>query len=199
MKVSPKPPSWSSSPMPARRGSALIPWVREVKSQKAELGSLCATTPATSHESPATSHRIPSAILRRMAAGKNEKLFLVDAMGYIFRAFYAPMERLQSPSGMPTKVPYLFANMMRRLMKEYDPHYLAVVFDTSAPTFRDKLFAQYKAKRPPMPEDLSIQLPYVRKLCEACACRFCSATASRPTTSSARWRTRRQRNRSTFS
>ena len=102
-----------------------------------------------------------------MAADPNEKLFLVDAMGYIFRAFYAPMERLQSPSGMPTKVPYLFANMMRRLMKEYDPHYLAVVFDTSAPTFRDKLFAQYKAKRPPMPEDLSIQLPYVRKLCEA--------------------------------
>ncbi len=91
-----------------------------------------------------------------MAADPNEKLFLVDAMGYIFRAFYAPMERLQSPSGMPTKVPYLFANMMRRLMKEYDPHYLAVVFDTSAPTFRDKLFAQYKAKRPPMPEDLSI-------------------------------------------
>src|SRR5713101_2718566 len=177
MKVSPKPPSWSSSPMPARRGSALIPWVREVKSQKAELGSLCATDLATSHESPVTSHLATEhaprntahdpAILRRMAAGKNEKLFLVDAMGYIFRAFYAPMERLQSPSGMPTKVPYLFANMMRRLMKEYDPHYLAVVFDTSAPTFRDKLFAQYKAKRPPMPEDLSIQLPYVRKLCEA--------------------------------
>ncbi|HYL10731.1 MAG TPA: DNA polymerase I [Candidatus Acidoferrales bacterium] len=102
-----------------------------------------------------------------MPAGSSEKLFLVDAMGYIFRAFYAPMERLQSPSGTPTKVPYLFANMMRRLIKEYDPHYLAVVFDTSAPTFRDKLFAKYKAKRPPMPEDLSIQLPYVRRMCEA--------------------------------
>lgn len=88
-------------------------------------------------------------------------------MGYIFRAFYAPMEHLRNPAGMPTKVPYLFSNMMRRLLKDYTPDYLAVVFDTKAPTFRDKLFAQYKAKRPPMPEDLSLQLPYVRRLCEA--------------------------------
>ncbi len=90
-------------------------------------------------------------------------------MGYVFRAFYAPMERLQTPSGMPTKVPYLFASMMRRLLKskELRPDYLAVVFDVSAPTFRDKLFASYKAQRPPMPQDLSAQLPYVRRYCEA--------------------------------
>lgn len=88
-------------------------------------------------------------------------------MGYIFRAFFAPMEHLRNPAGMPTKVPYLFSNMMRRLLKDYSPDYLAVVFDTTAPTFRDKLFAQYKAKRPPMPDDLSLQLPYVRRLCDA--------------------------------
>jgi len=96
-----------------------------------------------------------------------EKLFLIDAMGYIFRAYFAPMDRLRSPAGLPTKVPYLFAGMVRRLVKDWQPDYLAVVFDLAAPTFRDKLFAEYKAQRPPMPEDLSVQLPYVRRLCEA--------------------------------
>ena len=88
-------------------------------------------------------------------------------MGFIFRAYFAPMGRLNSPSGVPTKVPYLFGNMLRKLQKEHGPDYLAVVFDTSEPTFRDKLFDKYKAQRPPMPEDLSVQLPYVRRLCEA--------------------------------
>lgn len=96
-----------------------------------------------------------------------KKLFLVDAMGFIFRAFFAPMERLRSPSGMPTKVPYLFVQMLRRLMRDYQPDYLAVAFDLAEPTFRDKLFAEYKAKRPPMPDDLAMQLPYVKRLCEA--------------------------------
>src|SRR5271170_3184990 len=98
-----------------------------------------------------------------------KRLFLVDAMGYIFRAFYAPMDRLQTSTGIPTKVPYLFATMMRRLIhnKDLRPDYVAVVFDVSAPTFRDKLFASYKAQRPPMPEDLSVQLPFVRRYCEA--------------------------------
>src|SRR5258707_3878212 len=96
-----------------------------------------------------------------------KKLFLVDAMAFVFRAFFAPMARLNNPQGLPTKVPYLFSNMLRRLMKEHSPDYLAVVFDTIEPTFRDRLFAQYKAQRPPMPDDLSIQLPFVRKMCEA--------------------------------
>jgi DNA polymerase I len=102
-----------------------------------------------------------------MAAKSAKKLFLVDAMGFVFRAFFAPMARLSSPQGVPTKVPYLFSTMLRRLVKEYSPDYLAVVFDSSQPTFRDKLFAQYKAQRPPMPDDLSVQLPFVRRLCDA--------------------------------
>jgi DNA polymerase-1 len=102
-----------------------------------------------------------------MPSAPGKKLFLIDAMGYIFRAYYAPMERLRSPQGLPTKVPYVFANMLRRLLKDWQPDYLAVAFDVAAPTFRDKLFAAYKAQRPPMPEDLSMQLPYVRRLCEA--------------------------------
>jgi DNA polymerase I len=98
-----------------------------------------------------------------------KRLFLVDAMGYIFRAFFAPMDRLQTSTGIPTKVPYLFATMMRRLMQNKDlrPDYLAVVFDVNAPTFRDKIFAQYKAQRPPMPDDLAVQIPFVRRYCQA--------------------------------
>ena len=90
-------------------------------------------------------------------------------MGYIFRAFFAPMDRLQTSTGIPTKVPYLFATMMRRLIQHKDlrPDYVAVVFDVSAPTFRDKLFASYKAQRPPMPDDLAVQIPFVRRYCEA--------------------------------
>jgi len=89
-------------------------------------------------------------------------------MGYIFRAFYAPMpQRLRNQKGVPTNVPYLFANMVRKLLKDWKPDYLAVVLDSSSPTFRDKLFSAYKAQRTPMPEDLSIQVPYVRRYCQA--------------------------------
>jgi len=104
-----------------------------------------------------------------MAPKTTKRLFLVDAMGYIFRAFFAPMDRLQTSTGIPTKVPYLFATMMRRLLQSKDlrPDYVAVVFDVAAPTFRDKLFAAYKAQRPPMPEDLAVQIPFVRRYCEA--------------------------------
>jgi len=102
-----------------------------------------------------------------MPSAPEKKIFLIDAMGFIFRAYHAPMERLRSPQGLPTKVPYVFASMVRKLVKDWQPDYLAVAFDLAAPTFRDKLFGAYKAQRPPMPEDLSIQLPYVRRLCEA--------------------------------
>ena len=88
-------------------------------------------------------------------------------MAHIYRAFYAPMVRMNAPSGIPTKVPFLFANILRRLIKDYQPEYLGIVFDTSKPTFRDKLFEAYKAQRPPMPEEMKVQLPYVRRLCEA--------------------------------
>jgi DNA polymerase I len=107
-----------------------------------------------------------AAILAGMPS-RPKKLFLVDAMAHIYRAFYAPMNRMNAPSGIPTKVTFLFSNILRRLIKDYQPDYLGIVFDTKGPTFRDKLFENYKAQRPPMPDDLSVQIPYVRKLCEA--------------------------------
>jgi len=96
-----------------------------------------------------------------------KKLFLVDAMAHIYRAFFAPMNRMNAPSGIPTKVTFLFNTILRRLLNDYKPDYVAIVFDTRKPTFRDKLFEKYKAKRAPMPDELSLQLPYVRRLCEA--------------------------------
>src|SRR5579863_10382260 len=89
-------------------------------------------------------------------------------MSLVFRAFFAPMQTpLASPSGMPTKAIYIFIRTLRKLLKDYKPEYFAVAFDLSAPTFRDKLFETYKANRPAFPEDLVVQLPYVRRFCEA--------------------------------
>ena len=88
-------------------------------------------------------------------------------MAHVYRAFYAPMMRMNAPSGLPTKVPFLFANILKRLLKDYRPEYLAIVFDPPGATFRDKLFEKYKAQRPPMPEEMKLQLPYVRRLCQA--------------------------------
>jgi DNA polymerase-1 len=105
---------------------------------------------------------------RPMSTTSNQKkLFLVDAMAHIYRAFYAPMMRMNGPGGLPTKVPFLFANILRRIIKDYQPEYLGIVFDPSGPTFRDKLFEKYKAQREPMPDEMRVQLPYVKKLCEA--------------------------------
>ena len=96
------------------------------------------------------------------------KLFLIDAMSLVFRAFFAPMQMaLVSPSGMPTKAIYIFVRALRKLLKEHQPAHVAVAFDLTAPTFRDKLFEEYKANRPAVPADLDLQLPYVRRFCRA--------------------------------
>ena len=102
-----------------------------------------------------------------MASG-SRKLFLVDAMAHVYRAFFAPMpQRLTGPNGTPTNVPFLFGNILKRLIKDYEPKYIGVVFDPPGATFRDKLFEKYKAQRQPMPDDMKVQIPLVRRLCEA--------------------------------
>ena len=101
-------------------------------------------------------------------ASEHKKLFLVDAMAHVYRAFFAPMPmRLTGPDGVPTNVPYLFGNILRRLIKDYRPDYIGIVFDPPGATFRDKLFEKYKAQRQPMPDEMRVQLPLVRRLCEA--------------------------------
>ena len=97
-----------------------------------------------------------------------KKLFLVDAMAHVYRAFFAPMpQRLTGPSGIPTNIPFLFGNIVKRLIKDYQPDYIGIVFDPPGATFRDKLFEKYKAQRQPMPDEMRVQLPFVRRLCEA--------------------------------
>ena len=109
----------------------------------------------------------PFAILARMPSAP-KKLFLVDAMAHVYRAFFAPMpQRLTGPGGVPTNVPFLFGNILRRLIKDYQPDYIGIVFDPPGATFRDKLFEKYKAQRQPMPDEMRVQLPFVRRLCEA--------------------------------
>jgi len=99
---------------------------------------------------------------------KPGKVILIDGMSLLFRAFYAPMQTtLTSPTGMPTKAIYIFLRTIRKLLKDYQPDKVAVAFDLAAPTFRDKLFEQYKANRPPFPEELGVQLPYVHRFCQA--------------------------------
>src|SRR5215510_10630138 len=101
-------------------------------------------------------------------ASESKKLFLVDAMAHVYRAFFAPMpQRLTGPNGTPTIVPFLFGNILKRLIKDYEPKYIGVVFDPPGATFRDKLFEKYKAQREPMPDEMRVQLPYVKRMCEA--------------------------------
>jgi DNA polymerase-1 len=106
-------------------------------------------------------------------AGRGGKLFLIDAMSLVFRAFYAPMQMaLVSPTGMPTKAIYIFVRTLKKLFKDHRPEHVAVTFDTAAPTFRDKAFEEYKANRPAFPEDLGVQLPYVHRFCRAMGLRL---------------------------
>src|ERR1700746_402049 len=99
---------------------------------------------------------------------ERKKLFLVDAMAHIYRAFFAPMPQpLPGPGGVPTNVPYLFGNILKRLIKDYQPDYIGIVFDPPGATFRDKLFEKYKAQRQPMADEIPGRLTFVRRLCAA--------------------------------
>ena len=97
---------------------------------------------------------------------KPPPLVLVDGSSYLYRAFYA-LPPLTSPTGEPTGALYGVTNMMKKLMAEYAPEHVAVVFDASGKTFRDELFEEYKANRPPMPDDLRAQVEPLCELVEA--------------------------------
>ncbi len=84
-------------------------------------------------------------------------LVLVDGSSYLYRAFYA-LPSLTNSRGEPTGAVYGVVNMLRKLLADYTPDYVAVVFDAKGKTFRDELFEQYKAHRPPMPDDLQTQI-----------------------------------------
>ena len=93
-------------------------------------------------------------------------LVLIDGSSYLYRAYHA-MPSLTSSSGEPTGAVYGMANMLRRLLSDISARYVAVVFDASGKTFRDELYAHYKANRPPMPDDLGRQIEPIHELVRA--------------------------------
>src|SRR5213593_1805580 len=99
-------------------------------------------------------------------SGARPRLYLIDGSGYVYRAFHA-LPRLNTSRGVPTNAVYGFTNMLAKLLREERPRYVAVVFDAPGETFRDELYADYKANRAPVPDELRPQLGYIRKVVEA--------------------------------
>src|SRR5487761_49110 len=132
-----------------------------------------------------------------MSEAKTEKttaekppIYLLDSMAFIFRAYHAMQRQrpMSTRTGIPTAAAYVFVNMINKLRKDFQPHYLAAVYDLSGPVFRDERakemkgvkkfniktqqfevidYAGYKANRAEMPQDLSQQLPFIRRALEA--------------------------------
>jgi DNA polymerase-1 len=99
------------------------------------------------------------------------RLFLIDSFGFIFRAYHARARSgappMRTAQGLQTEAVYIFHNMVRRLKTAYSPDYLAAIFESQGPTFRDEAFASYKANRTETPPDLLDQIPWIRKTLDA--------------------------------
>src|SRR5438105_10491030 len=100
-----------------------------------------------------------------------DRVFLIDSMSHIFRAFFAPLANRAAPlmnsKGQVTQAVYIFTNMLRKLLQDEQPKYIAAIFESKEKTFRHETFSDYKANREQMPDDLASQLPYIKRLCEA--------------------------------
>jgi len=96
----------------------------------------------------------------------NKKFVLVDGSYYMFRAYHG-MPEFSTNRGEPTGAIFGVINMLRKLINEYLPDYLAVVFDAKGKTFRNEMYAEYKAHRPPMPDDLVCQIAPIHDIIRA--------------------------------
>jgi DNA polymerase I len=95
-------------------------------------------------------------------------LILVDGSSYLYRAFFASQQAdLRTSTGLPSGAVRVMANMMRSLRKQYPDSHVAVVFDAKGKTFRDDIYPDYKAQRPPMPDDLRSQVAPIHKMIKA--------------------------------
>lgn len=90
-----------------------------------------------------------------------ETIYLIDGSTYIHRAYHA-IRGLANSQGLPTNAVFGFTKMLIKLMSERNPGYLAMLFDARGKTFRHELYPEYKANRPAMPEDLAVQIPYIK-------------------------------------
>jgi DNA polymerase-1 len=98
-------------------------------------------------------------------ADKRRRLYLIDGYSNIFRAFYA-IRHLSNSKGQETNAVYGFVTMLRKLLRDEAPDLIGVALDVSGKTFRDEKYKEYKANRKPMPEDLKLQIPWVRQAIE---------------------------------
>src|SRR3954452_20093561 len=94
------------------------------------------------------------------------RLFLIDGSSQMYRAYHA-IRGLTGPDGKSTNAVYGFVTMLRKLINDHHPEYIAASFDLAGPTFRSELATDYKANRAPMPPDLAEQIPWVHEACEA--------------------------------
>ena len=98
----------------------------------------------------------------------SERLFLIDGSSQMYRAYHAMRgSGLSGPGGRSTHAVYIFVTMLRKLIQDHQPAYIAASFDLAGPTFRDEMVTDYKANRAPMPPDLAEQIPWVHEACEA--------------------------------
>ena len=104
-----------------------------------------------------------------MAPDKDNELVLVDGSSFLFRAYHAIGSQggLSTRDGQPTHAVFGVVNMLRSLIREVQPEYLAMVMDAKGKTFRHEMYPQYKANRPPMPDDLRVQLGYLLEIIPA--------------------------------
>jgi len=101
-----------------------------------------------------------------MTQKNSAPLVLVDGSSYLYRAFHA-MPNLGTSDGEPTGAIYGVINMLRRLLRDFDPTHMAVVFDARGKTFRDDIYPEYKANRPPMPDELARQIEPILEIIAA--------------------------------
>src|SRR5688500_4765315 len=98
----------------------------------------------------------------------SERLFLIDGSSQMYRAYHAMRgSGLSGPGGKSTHAVYIFVTMLRKLIADHQPQYIAASFDLAGPTFRSEMATDYKANRAPMPPDLAEQIPWVHEACEA--------------------------------
>lgn len=97
-----------------------------------------------------------------------KKLFLLDAYALIYRAYYALIRAPRVTSkGLNTSAIFGFCNTLDEVLRKEDPQYIAVCFDPAGPTFRHKVYPEYKAQREKQPEDISVAVPYIKRILQA--------------------------------
>jgi len=95
-----------------------------------------------------------------------EKLILIDGSSFCYRAFYA-LKNLSTSWGFPTGAIFGFSNMINKILDDFSPQYIGICFDVSKKTFRQEKFKEYKIHRPPTPDALQLQFPYIKRLIQA--------------------------------